>query len=214
MSDRRAGPGYVYVICDVCGRKIHQKDAILITNKYNTQHNLLVCKNDADKINPQSIPHTIRENNLQNPKLMRGEPADINVVNEDSDKAPGAPKLVMATLHPINNTIYVTWQGPDNPGSDPILYYKIYISDPQDIDIYTIQRTVGGETSLEDTTTSVTDYVSYRVSAVNIFGEGPLSEIAYFPRDLSLISTGYKFLLTGDSLVLKTGNNEYIIVNS
>lgn len=211
--ERKTGPGYAYILCDVCGRKIRQKDAILITDRYNTQSNLLVCKEDADKTNPQNIPFSISELNITSPKLVRSEPPDTNVINENSDRAPSPPTFLVATMHPINSHVMLTWQGSDNPGSDPVEHYIITRASPQD-SIYITIDTVADVTMYEDTTADITLFYSYIIYAVNVFGTSDASNTAYFPKMSANTSDGYKYLVISQSpnSLLQTGNGQFIRV--
>lgn len=214
--ERKTGPGYAYILCDVCGRKIRQKDAILITDKYNTQSNLLVCKDDADKTNPQNIPFSISELNITNPKLVRSEAPDTNIVNPYDNRVPSAPQLAIATIHPINSTIILQWQGPVDVGSGPIIGYKITRVRQLSFDVAIEANTNINSTYYEDLTGDISVDYSYTIAAINTFGMGP-STIAYYPverLDTTLGSTDKYLLASQTSYVLTTGSGVYILAGN
>lgn len=70
------GDGYYYVCCDVCGSKIRARDAIEIMDKYNYLNRMVVCKDDADKTNPQNHPIILKDRNIAHPLKIRSEPTD------------------------------------------------------------------------------------------------------------------------------------------
>lgn len=214
--ERKTGPGYAYILCDVCGRKIRQKDAILITDRYNTQSNLLVCKDDADKTNPQNIPFSISELNITNPKLVRSEAPDTNIVNPYDNRVPSAPQLAIATIHPINSTIILQWQGPVDVGSGPIIGYKITRVPQLSFDVPIEANTNINSTYYEDLTGDISLDYSYTIAAINTFGMGP-STIAYYPverLDTTLGSTDKYLLASQTSYVLTTGSGVYILAGN
>lgn len=214
IYERKVGPGNAYIMCDVCGRKIKQKDAVLITDKYNTQYGLLVCKNDVDKTNQQNIPYSIRETQVQNPKLLRSEPTDRNTTNALSNRAPGSPTLLKATLHPLNDTIILQWQGPDNVGSDPITGYLITRASPQGEAYSTLVENTGITAMYyEDTDSSITESSEYTVYAINAYGTGTASNRGYFPNIQAELGASERYLSTSSGLILETGNEEFLTVN-
>lgn len=91
------GNGYYYVICDVCGKKMRARDSVLITDKYNYLNNMLVCKEDADKTNPQDQIKAVRERQIDNPKYIRTEGGDNFVFISDpsqiEDGDTGSPPI-------------------------------------------------------------------------------------------------------------------------
>lgn len=213
--ERKTGPGYAYILCDVCGRKIYQKDAILITDRYNTQSSLLVCKDDVDKTNPQNIPYSVSETQVQNPKLLRSERPDVNTINELSSRAPSAPTQLTAVLHPLNNSVLLQWSGPNDVGTDPITGYVIIKSEPQLASEITIVADTGTPTpSYEDPTSGVGAECTYVVRAINAYGTSGNSNIAYFPAERnSIIGSGYKYLIKSDTLAtIVTGAHSAILI--
>lgn len=214
--ERKTGPGYAYILCDVCGRKIRQKDAILITDRYNTQSNLLVCKDDADKTNPQNIPFSISELNITNPKLVRSEAPDTNIVNPYDNRVSSAPQLAIATIHPINSTIILQWQGPVDVGSGPIIGYQITRAEQQlTFDVTIEANTNINSTYYEDLTGDISVDYLYTIAAINTFGMGP-STIAYYPvRRSDILDSTDKYLLASQtSYGLTTGSGVYILAGN
>ena len=86
---RYPGDGYYYVLCDVCGKKLRARDAVYINDKYNLLSKLLVCKNDADKTNPQSYLRAFKDTQIDNPRLIRSEGEDQFVFISDASEIEG-----------------------------------------------------------------------------------------------------------------------------
>src|SRR5260221_1742581 len=96
------GNGYVYVICDVCGGKFHQKDTVLIKDSWNLQNNLVVCRKDVDKANAQLRPSTTYEKPVPYPEKLRPPQKDQYVSNSIAAQLPSAPQQLTATINPLN----------------------------------------------------------------------------------------------------------------
>lgn len=178
------GDGYYYVACDVCGKKIRAKNAILITDKYNTLKNLVVCPEDADKTNPQQYLKARKETQIENKKLIRSEGADkfgfIHTASEieggdtsnPTGQSPGEPKY-LATIGATDSQVELQWLGPDDPGSGAISGYKIERESPVGGGFSTIKADTNSvATYYKDTTVSSGTTYNYRVSAINRIGTG------------------------------------------
>ena len=204
---RHPGSGYVYVICDVCGRKIRRKDAILIKDKYNTQNNLLVCKQDADKTNPQSIPYTVKERPIADPKSIRVEQPDT-YTEEQATRVPGAPKNLKAKTGHFSNQVELTWEGPDDGGSSRITGYQITRSSPQYMpQVVILSSTNGDVTAYTDTTADIDTLYTYQISAINSAGVGEPSNIAPYPKQVEESDVNYLIpSFSNDAFLLDTGN--------
>lgn len=216
--ERKTGPGMAYILCDICGRKIHQKDAILITDKWNTKYGLLVCKHDVDKTNEQNRPFIVRELQVQNPKLLRSERPDINT-SPDTSIVPGSPQNVIATMNSLTNQIVLQWIGPQNTGSSPILGYIITRAVPQDSFYITIANTStnNGETSacyFTDTVNDPSIPSSYIIYAINSAGQGTASNIAFFPNQQVFLENGKYIITSQNSYLITTGDGRYITTGS
>lgn len=186
-------PGYRAIICDVCGRKVRVKDTVKITDKYNTQYGLIVCKKDADKTNPQNKPIYVRpEKTLSDPTYVRPELpalfATYATIEEalggtpSSDSPPtSAPGQVLgleitgATL----TSVSLFWLAPLSSGTSEISGYLIERLDVFECTWHTITTTSTADRTYIDTTDIYgnTTY-TYRVSAVSGAGTGNTSEIA------------------------------------
>ena len=71
----RKGDWYVY--CDICGRRCYHSETVKLSN-YTGKGGLIVCKQDADSIDPGLIPYNVRaEKNV--PEVR------INHTSTDSD---------------------------------------------------------------------------------------------------------------------------------
>ena len=172
-----------YVICDVCGFKYHKKDTVQIQDRFNLQNRLVVCHKDIDKVNAQSRPYKARE--YRAPKLVRPEPNQQNypeVPNLNSDTAPGIVANLIAFADPLTNAIDLWWLGPIDGGTDPITGYVIYQSNPQlSTPLVICANTLSGSPSYQDTLTPVNTQCTYQVAAINSYGTGPLSAVAFYP---------------------------------
>lgn len=184
------GNGYYYVLCDVCGKKLRAREAIYIRDKYNLLTNLLVCKADADKTNPQTYIKSFRERQIDNPRLIRSEPLDrfafISDVSEIEDgdssdptgRNPGPPQFL--TIFTVATTeIELQWIGPLDAGSSAICGWRIERESPtgggfSDV----VANTEEVATYFKDTGLTTATQYNYRVSAVNKNGTGDPSNEA------------------------------------
>src|SRR3990167_9668200 len=114
---KHPGSSYVKVICDVCGGIFYRKDVTLVHDKYNYQNGQIVCFKDLDKINEQVLPNYHVDKPLSQPDFINPERADVEVRNENDDTAPSVPRNLRVIPSPINETLTLYWDGPDNPGS-------------------------------------------------------------------------------------------------
>jgi len=195
------GDGSYYVMCDVCGRKFRRKDTVYITDKFNLQNRLVVCKADKDKAQPQLRPFKARE--YKAPKIVRPKPGYVYVTNTGTNTLPSAPTLLVATGDPLITAIDVSWQGPDMSGSSAITGYNVYQAYPQ-LGVNILLATVSDCTFYQDTTSNISNFYTYQVAAVNSAGVGPLSNIAFWPYDNTDLSVTY---LTMGGGALSMGGN-------
>jgi hypothetical protein len=210
---RYPGNEYYYVICDICGKQIRKKDAIYITDQYNKQNRLLVCKNDVDKRNEQSVPFTVKESKI--PTLTRPDAIGSDLSNANSSRVPSAPKLLKAYLDPINDVIDLSWFGPDDCGSDLIIGYAVYFTAPQ---LGTLQilmaNTNNNLTFYQDYANVTSGSYAYGVRAINNFGMGAISELAYFPSYNDPLVFNQRYVVrSDDGFTLQTGDGINIIVS-
>lgn len=217
--ERRTGPGKAYILCDICGRKIRQEEAILITDRYNTLYGLLVCKSDAtERENPQNRPWYVRELQVQNPKLLRSERPDQNTINPNSSMAPSAPQLLSANMNSLTNEIVLYWQGPIDGGTDPIIGYVITRANPQLAGQIIINANTGTNTTYyQDVAGDPTQLYTYQVAAINIYGVGPYSDIAFFPNNQvdPSIGANTRYLLASDTdFTITTGDGLFILADN
>ena len=207
------GDGYMYVLCDVCGRKVRQRDTVVIRDRYNLQNNLVVCREDADKPNPHLRPLFIRERQLPNPKQVRGDVAD-KYASYTSTQVPSAPRLLTVTNEALSQQIMLSWQGPDNCGDSQIIGYQIVRSNHSNSPgTVIIADTLSYNTMAFDTTGVIGTFYGYQVAAINSAGVGALSDICYYPyyvysaivdivtsdtgQQLVTTDTGYSVITTG-----------------
>lgn len=198
-------------------KKISQ--TVRITDKYNSLNGLVVCRSHNEKNNPQAIPFKLpKENITPNPKMIRSEPTDKYVVNENSDRAPSAPRNLTVKPHPLNSTIYLQWQGPIDAGSDDITGYVITRADPQGaIQIVIVSNTGSDKLSYEDTEGLLSGSYTYTVKAINAFGTGAESDLGYYPvkETPDGLGTSVFYLVESQTdLVLQTGDGENILAGA
>lgn len=197
------GDGYMYVICDVCGRKVRQRDTVLITDRFNTLNNRVVCRDDVDKTNPQATPIIARETLRPDPRTIRSEPADRYVTYPNSTIVPSAPRMLTVYPSGIGTTLLVSWTAPENSGDSPIIGYKITRSEPQLTTQFTLIDNTGTNSTLyEDTEDDITGNYTFRVAAINSAGTGPYSALYNYPTDV--VTSADQFILTDDT--------EYVIM--
>lgn len=210
--NKHPGGGYVYVICDICGRKVRRKDTQLISDKYNFQNGLVVCNYDIDRINEQSLPVKIKERIVDDPKSLRPEQADRFVENENDDRVPSAPQQLEAKASTVGATVDLFWQGPQDNGSSMITGYVIERASPQ-YSVYEVinPNTMTDTTYYNDTSADITQEYTYRIAAINGAGTGPYSEEAPFPAPN--VSPGVNYLtVSQDDSVLETGSGDFIVI--
>ncbi len=183
---RYPGNGAFYVLCDVCGFKIRARDAIRITDKYNTLNGMVVCKKDADEANPQQRVRSRKEKQIRDVKHIRSEGIDTyqfvsdpSAIDSNESSAIGS-RLPTA---PQNLTVYtataalteLVWLPPLEPGSGPIVGYKIERESPVGGGFSTLVITTVASGYYKDTTTIASTQYNYRVSAYSDVGLGTVS---------------------------------------
>ncbi len=202
------------LICDVCGFKMRLEDVTQVHDRYNPQNKLIVCKKDLDKLNPQFIPHKIpKDIFLSTPGMVRPEPENLTYIdNPGSDRLPGAARNLKVQLEPISGQLLLTWDGPVDPGSSPILGYLITRASPQLSHQFTIEantQTSGG--MFLDATANVDAEYTYQVAAISNVGIGAVSNIAFWPIQEVPDTINY-LLVSQTSFVLTTGDGRAIIL--
>lgn len=188
---RYPGNGYYYVLCDVCGAKIRAREAVLISDKYNLHNQLLVCKRDVDKTNPQSYLKAFVDRQLENPRFVRSEgtdqfafisdPSEIETgdLTDPAGRSPGAPRNLVILASPSTG-IELLWMGPDDSGSGAIRGYKIERENPVGGGFATLTAdTQSVATTYTDSTVAASTQYNYRVSAINKDGTGDPSNEAF-----------------------------------
>lgn len=207
------GRNYVYVICDTCGRKVRQKDTVLVSDRFNYFNKMVVCITCTEKTNQQSIPIIIKEKLVDNPYLLRPEQADQYIVNTNASTVPSAPINVRVFPDSIlGNTIILQWNGPDNPGNSQITGYIIKQAIPQSSTYLTlVANTNSNACSFIDNITPVSTICSYRIAAINASGIGTYSLECFYPYQTTDQYTNY-IVLSQDSTVLTTGSGLSIVL--
>jgi hypothetical protein len=161
------GSGYIKVTCDVCGGKFYRKDTVLVKDKYNYQHGLVVCLSDLDQTNEQNLPNRIRETQVPGAEMIRAERPDSFVLSGLDDTLPSVPRLLTAELGVLEDVVTLAWQAPEIIGSSGITGYTI----KRDGNVIAT-NTGNGATTYEDSSAVATNSYTYSVAAVNSFGTG------------------------------------------
>ncbi len=196
------------VICDQCGQEYRLKDVTKVTNKYNRQYGLIVCRSCKDLPNDQDRPITGKEIITSQPEMVRPRQEPTYVTNANDDRAPSAPTITKIVA--VDGVVTLYWDGPSDPGSSGITGYAIVRANPQ----LGIESTVTSDTGAshlwyaDSSATLTTDY-TYRVAAINSFGTGTYSDYGFYPTknvpaDIVYLTTGGTILQTsqGDAIVL------------
>lgn len=182
------GDGYYYVICDICGKKIRAKDAVIATDILHK--NLLVCQDDVDVDNPQTYVRAVRERNITNPKVVRGEspdnfefisdPSEIETgdVSDPTGAGPEAPEALY--VRPDSSTVmHLFWEYNGNAGAGEIIGYKIERESPEGGGFSTVTSNTNSVARFyEDVALSANTEYNYRVSAVTKIGTSSASNEA------------------------------------
>lgn len=211
MEPRTYPRGNYNVICDICGRKIRRKEAMLVTDKYSTYYNFLVCKKDFDKTNPQASLKAVPERNYINPKYIRPALPDF-YATDSPDVLPSAPLNLRASVNPLEDTILLQWDAPIITGGR-ILGYTITKAEPQLAYQFTIEEDTGTElTTYEDLISDVDFEYTYSVAAINALGTGAYSALAFFPAVRAAPLTTY-LVVSQSNFVLTTGDGTYFITH-
>jgi hypothetical protein len=180
---KHPGSGTHYVRCMVCTKKIFYKDSVRITDKYNLLYGKIVCKEDADKTSGQSYPLYPRPETPLDPMTVTGDRPPL-YTTDNLSRLPSAPTSLIAKGDTLSNFVRLYWQAPVDSGGGSILGYIIYQANPQLSSAVIINaNTNNADTSYLDVNTTTLTSCSYQIAAINEFGTGPLSNVAYFPTE-------------------------------
>lgn len=210
MEPRKAPPrGSYYVICDICGVKIRANAAILITDKFHTHYNLLVCKKDFTTRNPQTTLKAIKDDVSTNPKKTRPELPERNV-NNIATALPSVPYNLIVTVSPLEDKLILRWYPPLNPNGI-ITGYVITRADPQSSTQFVIEAdTESACTQYIDNDSDINLAYTYAVAAINGFGTSAYSELAYYPTQQEDLIYSY-LTVSQTGFVLTTGEGEFFL---
>lgn len=170
-----------FVICDVCGKKFRVKDTVRITDQYNLLNNMIVCRPDADRVNPQIKPIYIQEDLLARKDYVRPESTYMTYINQ-GDTLPSAPRNLTVNVDAYSDKLLLSWDGPSDVGNVTITGYRIYRADDPWTEIFLpiVDNTLNGGTMYLDTSADIDDSYIYVVAAVTNIGESPWSNYAYW----------------------------------
>ncbi len=206
------GAGYVYVICDVCGRKVRRKDTQKVNDRWNLQNGLVVCKWDIDKVNEQNKPIKVKEKLITNPKDLRSEPTDRFESPDVDDRAPSAPQKLEAKASILGDDVELFWRGPEDVGTSRITGYQIDRSAPQFGTYETLTSNTGtNSTYYLDTSADPSQTYTYIVYAINGAGTSLASNEAPYPTQIVSSATNYLEISQTPS-VLETSQGDAIIL--
>lgn len=204
------GDGYHYVQCDICGSKVRAKDAQIIPDKFSDKKNLIVCKDDVDKTNPQQYLRAFRERQISHPQYIRSEGSDVFLKDGSEDRLPSAPRYINV-IGASSDGIELQWLGPEDVGSSGLIGYAIKRSSPcGGTQTVLIANTGSTATYYLDTTGSLTGNYGYSVAAINCFGTGAYSEENCFPPSYVVPSEAYLVTDAGVELVTDATTTTYI----
>ena len=195
-------------LCDICGFKYSVKDLILVDDQYSKYRGMVVCHHDYTKVNPQIKPFKFTETIVtQNKKTRLHE--QIDRVYSTTGRLPGIPQFGIANIDSLQNYVRLTWSGPQDTGSSPIIGYQINRAVPQygAEDILTINTNYPGTTYL-DLTSSINQDYTYRIAAINSVGTGPFSD--YIPYPYNSQEPNYIYICTNSGLEIQTNDGTYI----
>ena len=157
---------------------------------------MLVCKDDADKTNPQQYIKPVTERQIDSPSIIRSEGEDRFVFIDDPSQIDGgdtsdptgrnasAPKS-LTIIGATSSQVELQWLGPDDPGSSSITGYQIERESPVGGGFSTLITTTSPARYYKDSTVSASTQYNYRVSAVNNNGTGSASNEANITTNAS-----------------------------
>ncbi len=189
-STRYPGNGSYNVICDVCGIKLRAKDAIKITDRYNHLNNMIVCRKDADKTNPQERLGTIKPRTEKPVQFSRPENETATYVyagtadeienpasSASNGRQAGSPQH-LTVIGATASSVELEWYGPDNAGSSPASGYVIQRESPVGGGFSTLATLTQAALYYKDTSVSASTQYNYRVAIINDSGTGDYSSSA------------------------------------
>lgn len=201
-----------YVICDVCGFKFHRKDTIKVSDIYNKQYGLIVCKNDYDKTNEQDRPFKVSETIITATDFIRDRSSETFVSNENDDRVPGKPLNGQCIANPVSPYIDLYWDAPFDNGSSAIIGYIIKRAEPQLSTLTIIQSDTGSSSAYySDTDADIDSEYSYSVAAFNSFGIGAYSDEFFWPKLMGIWNDINYLTMSQSGDVLETSDTGYFI---
>lgn len=184
---KHPGDGSLQVICAVCGAAFYTEDTVLITDKYSTLANMVVCRPDADKTNPQAYIKLRRETSISSPKLVRPRSTDRFVYISSASEVDGgdtsdptgtvaaAPRF-LTVIGASASTVELQWLPGEHSGSGVPTGYTIERESPTGGGFSTIEaNTLSVARYYKDTTVSANTQYNYRVSVINGAGTSSAS---------------------------------------
>lgn len=209
---KHPGSGFVYVICDICGRKVRQNFTTIVRDKFNLQNNMVVCHDDIDKANAQARPFRVKERLISHPEQLRSEPGNTFISIENDNRLPSAPRNLSAAPSTLGTSVTLFWEGPLDPGTSSIIGYVIKKAEPQ----YAYQFVVNSNTGTnavfyDDTSGDIATGATYTVAAINSFGTGPDSPLAFYPSVQADSSVNY-LVASDTNYTITTGSGVALVL--
>lgn len=189
------GPENRKLICDVCGRQIRVKDAVIGMDKYSTHYRLVMCRKDFDGVDPQLAPiYPRKETQLSYKQFIRPDKEEVDKTYDWIDtieeieagrsssvlsgNAPTAPRNLKLDII-LSDSITLAWTFPEASNGGSIQGYKIERESPTGGGFSTlVANTESPSAFYEDTTVSAATEYNYRVSAINRSGTSSASNEA------------------------------------
>lgn len=203
------GSEYRRVICDVCGRKLYAKDVVQIKDRWNYQNNLVVCREDADRVNDQVKPITTHEKPVSDPDNIRIELDPTFVTVNTDSRAPGIPYNIRGYIDSLTGYLNLVWNAPDDPGTSGILYFTLRRADPQLGTYTTLGNTTDGSPYYADSSATISTAYTYIISATNSYGTGSYSTPFYWPTQQVNSDINY-LVVSQDDTEITMGDGTYI----
>lgn len=205
------GGQYRKVVCDVCGKEVRQKDAVLIQDKWNKLNSMVVCRQDVEKVNDQIRPIIVRERIVDNIKTIRPVMPEQYVTVDTDTRLPGVPTNVRYSIDSLSGNLYILWDAPEDGGSSGIIGYSVKRAEPQ-LSTYSIieSNTNTNSTYYIDGSADLNSDYSYIIAAINSAGTGIYSEPGFYPTRLLDSSIVY-IVSSQDELIITAGDGSYIV---
>lgn len=177
-----------FVICDICSRKVRRSEVTRVTDKYNLNYGLVVCKDDIEKTNAQNYPDLPRKESVVDYKYVRPEqdPTYVLITTADeitngdtvdfSGTTAGAPRS-LTLQYKTSTSVSFNWFSPESIGNRRLIGWAVKRESPVGggfSDLTTNTNSV--DMSYIDTTVLSGVQYNYKIAAVTAAGTGTFSD--------------------------------------